>query len=117
VADAIDPAELAEAAEAEAEPKKKPRRGGKAKPKTEEAAEQPTEAPAAEEKPKPKPRRGKKKAEGEGDAAEGEDDKPKYMGGAERRTSAGDDEPEIRPFFDDSDDFDPDAPNDRFESE
>ncbi len=101
-----------EGAESESEPKKKPRTR-KAKPKAEEAgdvAEAPE--PAAEGKPKAKPRRGKKKADGEGDADDQADDKPKFMGGAERRTS-GDDEPEIRPFFDDSD-FDPDAPNDRF---
>ncbi|MBN9516915.1 Rne/Rng family ribonuclease [bacterium] len=36
------------------------------------------------------------------------------MGGAERRTSPPGDEPEIQPFFEGSDDFDPDAPNDRF---
>jgi ribonuclease E len=39
------------------------------------------------------------------------------MGGAERRTSADDDEPEIAPFFEDSGGFDPDAPNDRFSTE
>ncbi len=61
------------------------------------------EAPAA-------PKRRRKKSDG------GSGDKPKPMPGAERRTSAGDDEGEIRPFFDDggSADFDPDAPNDRF---
>ena len=111
----IEPVE-AEALEAEAEPKKKPRTR-KVKPKAEEASEA-ADAPeaAAEGKPKAKPRRAKKKADGEGDADDNPaDDKPKYMGGAERRTSE-DDEPEIRPFFDDSD-FDPDAPNDRFAGE
>ncbi len=39
------------------------------------------------------------------------------MGGAERRTTADDDEPEIAPFFEDSGGFDPDAPNDRFSAE
>ena len=107
---AIPMGEVAEP-ESETEPKKKPRTR-KAKPKAEEAetAEVP-EAPA-EGKPKAKPRRGKKKADGEADSDDASDDKPKYMGGAERRTS-GEDEPEIRPFFDDGD-FDPDAPNDRF---
>jgi ribonuclease E len=103
-------AEITEPAEAaEAEPKKKPRTR-KAKPKADEAAEPAAEAtePATEDKPKAKPRRGKKKAEGDAD----DDDKPKVMGGAERRTE-GDDEHEIKPFFDDND-FDPDAPNDRF---
>ncbi|VTU01101.1 ribonuclease e : Ribonuclease G and E OS=Singulisphaera acidiphila (strain ATCC BAA-1392 / DSM 18658 / VKM B-2454 / MOB10) GN=Sinac_3259 PE=4 SV=1: S1: RNase_E_G [Gemmataceae bacterium] len=102
-AEATEPAEAAEA-----EPKKKPRTR-KAKPKADEAAEPAAEAtePATEDKPKAKPRRGKKKTDGDADG-----DEPKVMGGAERRTS-GDDEFEVKPFFDDND-FDPDAPNDRF---
>lgn len=118
--DEVPEAEPAEAGEAEAEPKKKPRTR-KARPKPEESAAESAapETPAgdAESKPKPKPRRGKKKPEGEGDAADdGGDDKPKYMGGAERRTT-GDDDPEVRPFFDAPDgDYDPDAPNDRFDA-
>jgi ribonuclease E len=101
--EAGDPVAPAEAGE-EDEPKAKKPRGRKPKP---EAAE------PAEGKGKPRARRKKKDGEGEGD---GPDDKPKYMGGAERRTSADDDEAEIKPFFDGAgfDDFDPDAPNDRF---
>ncbi len=100
--DAVAPIEVAEP---EA---KKPRTRRK---KAEDAAED-----TSESKPKPRTRRPKKK-EGEGEAdGDVSDDKPKYMGGAERRTAAGDDEGEIKPFFDDGGtaDFDPDAPNDRF---
>ncbi|HEX4611595.1 MAG TPA: hypothetical protein VH092_25595, partial [Urbifossiella sp.] len=111
-AEAAEPAEPAGAEE----PKKKPRarRTRKAdEPKAEEAAGEEDEA-----KPKSRTRRTRKKADGEGEAAEsGEtppDVPPKTMGGAERRTAAPDDEPEIQPFFDGADDFDPDAPNDRF---
>ncbi len=106
-----------DATEPEAEPKKRARpRRPKAKAE-EPAAEatEPSESPA-EAKSRPKPRRGRKKTEGESDAPDeaGTDDKPKYMGGAERHTIADDDEPEIRPFFEDGGSFDPDAPNDRF---
>lgn len=125
---AIDPAEAVEASDSvetaeatESEPKARKSRGRKPKPKAEEsAAELPeTPEPPAEGKGKPKARRSRKKAD-EGDSGEGgdsPDDKPKYMGGAERRTTANDDEPEIAPFFEDSGDFDPDAPNDRFAAE
>ncbi len=97
---------------APSEPEAKKPRTRKTKSKADEPA---GEEPAAEGKPKPRGRKPKKQ-EGEGDDSEGPDDKPKYMGGAERRTSADDDEPEIKPFFDGGggDDFDPDAPNDRF---
>ena len=45
------------------------------------------------------------------------DAEPRIMGGPERRTSAGDEEPEIQPFFEGaSDDFDVEGPNDRFAS-
>ena len=82
----------------------------KAKPKADEAPTEAGETPAEGGEAK-KPRTRRKKSDDEGS-----DDKPKYMGGAERRTTPGDDEGEIRPFFDDtgSADFDPDAPNDRF---
>jgi ribonuclease E len=82
-------------AEAEEEPKKKPR---SRKPKAEG------------EEPKKKPR-SRKKADDESD-----DDKPKYMPSAEHRTTPPDD-PEVQPFFEGSDDFDIDAPNDRFGGE
>jgi ribonuclease E len=114
--EAVEIAESPETAEADAEPKKKTR-ARKAKPKDEESAAEPAADPAesgAEGKNKPKGRRTRKKPDGEGDEGGGPDAGPKYMGGAERRTSAGDEEPEIRPFFDDPDGFDPDAPNDRF---
>jgi len=105
---------------AEAEPKKKPRATRKPKAKPDEVvseAPEPTPEPPTEAKAKPKTRRTKKKTEGEGEAdGDGSDDKPKFMGSAERRTSA-DEEPEIRPFFDDGSGFDPDAPNDRFDEE
>lgn len=107
--------ETPETAESE-EPKKKPRarRPRKAdEPKAEDAAGDEGDA-----KPKSRTRRPKKKAEGEGEAAEGgeapPDVPPLTMGGAERRTTAPGDEPEIQPFFEGADDFDPDAPNDRF---
>jgi ribonuclease E len=99
-----------------AEPKKRPR-GRKPKAKGDEpAAESPPEPTdsGTDPKNKPKGRRPRKKPDGEGDDSGDADAGPKYMGGAERRTSAGDDEPEIRPFFDDPDGYDPDAPNDRF---
>ena len=120
------------AAETEAEPKARRPRGRRTK-KTDEAApaepaEQPegeakADEPPAEGKAKGRARRTRKKtAEGEGGEApeSGEvppEDKPKYMGGAERRTSpADDDEPEIKPFFEGgaADDFDIEGPNDRF---
>ena len=103
----------------ESEPKARKGRPRKPKSKVEESAveaEETTEQPA-EGKGKAKPRRSRKKTE-DGESPEGgdlPDDKPRYMGGAERRTSA--DEPEITPFFEDSGGFDPDAPNDRFAKE
>ncbi len=108
-----EPVAAVEAAEGDSEAKAKKPRTRRAKPKADEPAADAADAPAADaEEPKAKPRTRRKKADDEGT-----DDKPKVMGGAERRTSAGDDdEGEIRPFFDDggSADFDPDAPNDRF---
>jgi ribonuclease E len=112
--------ETTEATEAaESEPKTRKPRARKPKPKADEAAAESSETePLTEAKGKAKaPRKPRKKAD-EGDASEGDaDDKPKYMGGAERRTSPGDEEPEITPFFEDSGSFDPDAPNDRFSGE
>ncbi|QJW93706.1 Rne/Rng family ribonuclease [Frigoriglobus tundricola] len=103
-----DPVAPVEPVESDPEAKAKKPRTRRAKPKAEEPPAD-AEAPA-EADPKTKPRSRRKKSDDEG-----ADDKPKYMGGAERRTSADDDEGEIRPFFDDgSADFDPDAPNDRF---
>ena len=83
------------------EPKSKPRGRGRPKKK----ADEPADAEA-----KAKPRRGKKKADAEGDDADGE---PKPLT-AEHRTSEGEEEPEIRPFFEGADDFDVEGPNDRF---
>jgi ribonuclease E len=60
---------------------------------------------------KPRARKPRKKAEGEPET--GDDDKPRYMPSAEHRTSPPDD-PELQPFFEGSDDFDINAPNDRF---
>ena len=60
---------------------------------------------------KPRARKPRKKAEGE--VENGDDEKPRYMPGAEHRTTPPDD-PEVKPFFDGTDDFDIDAPNDRF---
>jgi len=124
VAEARPPA--AEPAEPEpeaAEPKARKPRARRTTKKADEpaeppAADAPDDAPA-EGKPKAKGRRTRKKADGEGDAdGETPDDKPKIMGGAERRTSAPDDEePEIKPFFEGGGDFDVDAPNDRFAGE
>jgi ribonuclease E len=95
----------------EAKPKRttKPRAKAKAKADEPEADD--------ESKAKAKTRRTKKKADSEEEGADG-DDKPRPMAGAERRTHADDDEPEIKPFFgsDGGDDFDVDAPNDRFAS-
>jgi len=77
------------------------------------------EGETADPKAKSRPRRGRGKAEepaSEEAPANTEtppDDKPRYMGSAERRTS-GEDEPEITPFFDETPGFDPDGPNDRF---
>lgn len=91
----------------------------KGRPKGRARAKKKSDEPDAEEaKAKPKARRPRKKADAEpGSEAPDEagEDKPRPMGGAERRTSP-EDEPEIKPFFDDNgvDDFDPDAPNDRF---
>ena len=96
-------------------PKARKPRGRKPKTKADDAAGE-AEAGEAEGKAKGRPRRPRKKGEGEAgdDTISGEtppDDKPKFMPGAERRTSAGDDEPEIRSFFEGipTDDFDPDA--------
>ena len=105
--------EVAEVA-GDAETKQRKPRSRRAKPKADEpAAEAKAEdEPAVEGKGKAKGRRTRKKADDGGE--DGEEPGPKLMGGAERRTT-GDDEPEIQPFFDSgSDDFDPDAPNDRF---
>jgi ribonuclease E len=100
---------LPEAEELPAKPK--PRATRKAKPKADDVTEPPAAEASDDEKKPAKPRRSRKKAD-----ADADDDKPKPMAGAERRTTAGDDEVEIRPFFTDgpADDFDPDAPNDRF---
>ena len=90
------------------EPKvKKPARGRTKKAKDDEAAAPVEEV---EEKKKPVKRRTTKKK------TDDDDDKPVPLPGAERRTAAGDDEPEVRPFFfgGAAGDFDPDAPNDRF---
>jgi ribonuclease E len=106
--EAPESAEFVEAAgspEEEAEPKRKSR-ARKPKPKAEEP----------EGESKPRSRRGSRKKEETETESETPDDKPKFMGGAERRTSAEDD-PEIAPFFEDADGFDPDAPNDRFSDE
>jgi len=114
LAEPIETGEPLESPEAEAEPKIKKPRPRKSKAKADEpAADAENTEPLAESKSKPRTRRPRKKVEGEGDEAS-PDDKPRYMGGAERRTTAGDDEPEITPFFEDSGGFDPDAPNDRF---
>ncbi len=82
----------------------KPKAKGKAKAGTRKAKPKAED----EEKPKAKAKRGKKKSE------DGDDDKPLPMESAESRTSP-DDDPESEPFFGgDTDDFDPNAPNDRF---
>ncbi|HVL15298.1 MAG TPA: Rne/Rng family ribonuclease, partial [Gemmata sp.] len=106
--------EVIETTEADAEPKKKTR--ARKPKKADESPDVPAEPGESEAKSKPKTRRTRKKADGEGDEPGEGDAGPKYMGGAERRTTADDDEPEIRPFFDDADGFDPDAPNDRFQA-
>lgn len=99
------PKEAKPEAEVEAKPKR-PRRTAKKKATDKVEAEQPE---AATETPEP----------GTGDSADqGDNDQgpePRVMGGAERRTSA-EDEPEIRPFFSGgpADEFDINAPNDRF---
>lgn len=111
---AISNSEPLASVQSEVEPKAKKPRTRKPKPKADDPATEPqTEAGDVppESKGKPRVRRSKKKSD---DGDNPPEDKPKYMGGAERRTSAGDDEPEIAPFFEDSDGFDPDAPNDRF---
>jgi len=82
----------------------KPKAKGRAKPGTRKAKPKADD----EEKPKAKPRRGKKKSD------DGDDDKPIPMESAESRSTPSDD-PESEPFFDGGDeDFDPNAPNDRF---
>ncbi len=91
-------------AEAEAEENdEKPKAKGRAKAGASKKSK--AKAEEVEEKPKAKgARKGKKKT----------DEDPLPMDSTERRTSD-DDEPEIRPFFDDENSaFDPDAPNDRF---
>ena len=93
----------------EPKPKKPARARAKPKAKADDApAAEAPEADAAEKKPARR-RPAKKKAD-DGD------DTPKPMPAAERRTTASDDEPEVRPFFfgGAGDDFDVDAPNDRF---
>jgi ribonuclease E len=111
----------AEAPAAEEKPKSRGRSRSRAK-KAEEPAEEAESAEAKESEPKAKGktvRRGRKKADGEAaaeEAAAGEtDDQPRPMPGAERRTT-GDDEPEIKPFFEGgvTDDFDVEGSNDRF---
>jgi ribonuclease E len=102
--DSAEVVEVASSSEEEGEPKRKSR-ARKPRSKVEEP----------EGESKPRSRRGRKKEEGDTES-EAPDDKPKLMGGAERRTSA-EDEPEIAPFFEDADGFDPDAPNDRFSGE
>ena len=104
-----------EAAEKPAKPRSRSR---SRKPK--ESAGEGEDTPDAEPK-KPRARRSRKKADTEESSADSGDDStppdadPKVMGGPERRTSPGDDEPEIRPFFEGgSDDFDVTGPNDRF---
>jgi ribonuclease E len=102
------------AAEAEKPAKPRARRTRKKEP-----AEGDEPTAEGDEKPaKPRARRTKKKpaddAAGSDPAAPDAGDEPRVMGGAERRTHP-DDEPEVQPFFGGaSDDFDPDAPNDRF---
>nr|WP_202973849.1 Rne/Rng family ribonuclease [Fimbriiglobus ruber] len=125
--EAEEPAEstAVEAEKPAAEPKAKgrPRKSTKAKAKADEPAEElADEAKEPEAKAKTKGKRPRKRAEGDA-PADGDaptdllptDEKPRPMGGAERRSTADDDEPEIKPFFDSgADDFDVDAPNDRF---
>jgi ribonuclease E len=104
----------------EAEEEARPKAKGRAKATKPKKAEEAVEAPAVEDEAKKpaKPRRGRKKTETEPGEELNDllDEKPKPMPGAERRISE-DDEPEIRPFFTDGPaaDFDPDAPNDRFD--
>ena len=96
--------------EAEAEPKARKPRGRRVKKDDEPAAETVESAEDAPAEKKARVRKPRKKEEG--DAAP--DDKPRFMGGAEHRTSPPEDEDaEIKPFFE-GDDFDIDAPNDRF---
>ncbi len=97
----VDPLEPGTAEPVEGAKKSRGRKG-KAK------AEEPTETADAA---KPRSRRKKKE-----ETDDNPDDKPRYMTGAERRTTPADDEePEIQPFFETSTaDFDPEAPNDRF---
>ncbi|HUR55384.1 MAG TPA: hypothetical protein VMZ71_14720, partial [Gemmataceae bacterium] len=102
--DSFDPIEVDPPA-AETDSKVGRGRGSRrAKPKAEE------EAPAPEatddEAKKPRVRKPRKKADGDDDTP---DAPPKFMGGAEHRTSPPD-EPEIKPFFE-NDDFDINAPN------
>jgi ribonuclease E len=122
---AEEPPPLPEAAEPEAEapaaeerPKSRGRSRSRAR-KADEPAEETAEAKEPEPKAKGKTaRRGRKKSDGESgeepSAGEG-DDQPRPMPGAERRTT-GDDEPEIKPFFEGglTDDFDVEGSNDRF---
>jgi ribonuclease E len=89
------------AAPEEDETKAKKPRGRRTKKSDEE-----TPAEGGEDAEKKPRRRTKKKTEGDEDA-------PGVMPGAEHRTTPPDD-PEVKPFFDDADDFDINAPNDRF---
>ncbi|MCS6863830.1 MAG: Rne/Rng family ribonuclease [Gemmataceae bacterium] len=100
--DPIPPIDTSETNSAEPVEATKKSRGRKGKTKTEEPAE-------AIEAVKPRSRRKKKD-----ETDDNPDDKPRYMTGAERRTTPVD-EPEIQPFFEtNTADFDPEGPNDRF---
>ncbi len=114
--------EAATEAPAEAEKvEKKPRTTRtRTRTKSKETVEGEEPAPAAEseskEEKKPKARRTRKKADEEtkSDGDLPPDAEPRVMGGAEHRTHP-DDEPEIKPFFDEGEgDFDVAGPNDRF---
>jgi len=87
---------------------------GKGRSRTKKKSDDEGEAKEAETKAKGKPRRTKKKDDADGEATDAEE-KPRPMPGEERRTTE-DDEPEIKPLFDDglSDDFDVEGSNDRF---
>ncbi|MGL6073284.1 MAG: Rne/Rng family ribonuclease [Fimbriiglobus sp.] len=111
-------AELIAVPEPEAEPEAeepRPKAKGRGRAKAKKVEE--PEVVVEEEAKKPaKGRKPRKKAEETDDInPDIGDEKPKPMPGAERRSSP-DDEPEIQPFFTDgpANDFDPDAPNDRF---
>ncbi len=97
------------------EPKAKPKGRPRAKKKADDAT---GEGEDSEAKAKAKPRRGKKKTDAEPANGDDSDAEPR-VSAAEHRTTEGDEEPEIRPFFEGgaADDFDVDGPNDRFASE